>query len=458
MDFGGWLRKALAWRRGRWSGRYRLHAVAAVLAISLVVHESSAAGPPGPVYAFVNGRWWNGTQFVNRPMYTTEGSLSSQRPGRIDESIDLGGRYVVPPIAEGHNHWLEPTQFDAYNRCYLADGVFYVRDMANTPWVVNQLRDRVNLSNSVDFISALQGFSAPRAHPIEVLDYFTKVGILPKTWKPPYDPEAMFAVTTAEELQSRFELLLKENPAFVKAFLSYSEEYDRRKDDPSMYGNHRGMDPRLLPRLAQLTHAAGLKLHVHIYTAADFRTAVRAGADEIAHLPGAAPEINYPSELYRLTAADAALARKSHVTVTTTIHDVIGLEADEDQARRKELRDKVIIPNLQLLRSHQVPILLGSDHFRHSPLDELMALNSLGVFTARELMRIATVDTPRDIFPTRRIGTLNDASEANFLVLDRDPTADIQNLRSIWLRVKGGRRIDLPQAAIKRPTSACIED
>ena len=52
----------------------------------------------------------------------SELSASSIRPAKIDRVVDLQARWVVPPYAEGHNHWLEPHAADAYISAYLRDG------------------------------------------------------------------------------------------------------------------------------------------------------------------------------------------------------------------------------------------------------------------------------------------------------------------------------------------------
>ena len=67
-----------------------------------------------------------------------------------------------------------------------------------------------------------------------------------------------------------------------------------------------------------------------------------------------------------------------------------------------------------------------------------MYLASLGVYNNAELLRLWTEETPRAIFPERRIGRLAPGYEASFLVLDKDPTADFSNVKTIRLRVKQG--------------------
>jgi hypothetical protein len=429
---------------------------AATLALVLGSMVPAQGAPPTPVYKYENGLWWTGSTFQPRTMYSgPTGELRDRGPERVDETIDLRGGFVIPPLAEGHNHWVEPAAVDQYNACYLADGVFYVKDMGNVPLLVNQFRDRVNLPTSVDFVSAMTPFTGPGAHPVEVLDQFVQFGLLPKDWTPDYDRKGEFVVRTQQDVDERFRELLAQNPAYVKTFLLFSEEYAARLNDPSKYGNHRGMEPALLPHLVKLAHAAHLRVETHVYTAADFRSAINAGVDDIMHLPGNGannePEMSF--DRFRLTADDATLAATHHVTVTTTLDWL----ADKKTEWAQRLTEQVLVPNLLLLKQHGVPILVGSDHFRRSPLSEVLELRDLKVFTNVELLNIATYATTHAIFPDRLLGKLADGYEANFLVLERNPIENLDNLRSITLRVKQGRRLTVPAAALARPGPDCVQ-
>jgi imidazolonepropionase-like amidohydrolase len=54
------------------------------------------------------------------------------------------------------------------------------------------------------------------------------------------------------------------------------------------------------------------------------------------------------------------------------------------------------------------------------------------------ILRMWAVETPRTIFPRRRIGCLDPGCEASFLGLGGDPIADHTNLGRIAIRVKQG--------------------
>lgn len=429
-----------------------------IAAVLLLTTFCFCVGPPVPNYAFTNGRWWNGSGYEERAVfYSTGGILSSKRPAYVDQTIDLHGRFAIPPLAEGHNHWLEPSKTDDYNACYLADGVYYVRDMGNIPFLVDQFRDKVNLSTSVDFVSAMTPFTGPGAHPVEIIDQFVQFGILPKQWKPDYDKEAEFVVSNDRDIDERFPLLIEQHPAYVKAFLLHSDRYEETLKDPKTRGNGRGMNPKLLPHLVKLAHAAGLKVMVHIYDAGDFRNAIAAEADEIMHVPGTGYQPDSPVEQFQITLGDAEAAAKAHIPVTTTVTWLAEIK-DEDPVHYQAARDQIVIPNLKLLRAAGVKLLVGSDKFRRDVVPELQVLHSLGIFSDAELLRMDGEFTAQATFPNRRIGKLQDGYEANFLVLDQDPSANLENLKTIWLRVKQGRRISVPASAISRPNPDCTQD
>ena len=424
--------------------------------VAILLSTTAHAGPPTPNYAFVNGRWWNGSGYEERTVYTVDGVLRSKRPAYIDQTFNLHGAFVIPPLAEGHTHWIEPSKVDDYNACYLADGVYYARDMANIPFLVDQFRDKVNLPTSVDWVSAMTGFTGPGAHPAEILEGFVRFGLLPKDWKPDYDKQGEFVVSTEKDIDERFPLLLEQHPAFVKAFLLFSDRYQENLKDPNVKPDARGMDPKLLPHLVKLAHAAGLKVIVHIYSAADFRNAVAAGVDELAHFPGNGYGVIKSPELFQITAEDAKAAARAHIPVTTTVA-WLGEYKEKNSPSYQITRDQILIPNMKLLRAAGVRILIGSDKFRRDVVPELQSLRLLGMFSDAELLRMDTETTAQATFPHRKVGKLQDGYEANFLVLDRDPAANLDDLSSILMRVKQGRRIFVPASAVSRPSPDCTQ-
>lgn len=402
--------------------------------------DAQTPAPSPKSYQFINGNWFDGKRFRRRSFYSVNNLLTSKKPAKIDETVDLKNGYVVPPFAEGHNHWLEPQAVDEYIRNYLRDGVFYVKDEANLPYIVSQFRDKVNRPTSVDFVTALQGFTGSGGHPLEIIRQFQKFGILPKEWsESDFDGKAVMIADGIKDIPTRWSLLMKGKPDFVKAFLIYSEEYGKHKDDPKKTG----LDPKLLPEIVRRAHEAGLYVSVHIDTAIDFHNALIAGADEIAHLPLVGFDRKTGDKRFLISENDARLAAKRGVRVITTLG---WLKGDDDFAgdsqRAKEVEQQIIIPNLRLLKRYGVKLLVGSDQFRQTPLPEILLIKSLNVFTNLELLKMSCETTPQAIFPKRRIGFLRDGFEASFLVLGGNPLTDFERIKNITLRFKQGYFIE----------------
>ena len=386
-----------------------------------------AATARAEVVEFHNGRWFDGRRFVARTMLSVDGVLARSTTRPVDRVISLDGKFVIPPLAEGHNHWLEPQSIAEYNRRYLADGVFYVMDQANMPTIADRVRAATNKPDTVDYAVAMFGFTGPGGHPLEIVRQFVDMGVLPAEWKDDPDRRAVFVVRSEKDIDERWPLLLSSHTDFVKVFLLYS--------GAPLGGFDRGIDPALVPAIVKRAHRDGLRVSAHAYDANDFRVAVRAGVDIVAHFPGTGAG-EHPDQLarYRITDADARLAAQKGVTVITTLGWL-----NEVPELAPRIEREVIIPNLKLLLRHCVRIAIGSDQFRQTPLPELFILARLGLVSNAEILRMATMVTPRLIFPQRKIGSLLPGSEASFLVLNDDPTQNLGAVREILLRVKKGR-------------------
>jgi cytosine/adenosine deaminase-related metal-dependent hydrolase len=417
----------------------------------LIMLLAGCAGAPegerrhAGVVAVQSGSWFTGSGFEPRTMYMREGRFVTAPNAAPDSIIDLAGSFVVPPFAEGHNHWLEPAALQAYVQSYLRDGVFYLKDQGNSPYVRTRIDTALNSPNSVDVVSANQGWTGPGGHPLQIARQFVAFGVFPSTWVDSLDPNVVLVVSDSADIAARWPRFLESKPAFVKVFLLHSEEHGSRRGNPA-FDYRRGIDPALLPEIVRRAHAAGLRVSAHIYTAGDFRLAIRGGVDDIAHFPGTGlgTEPDLPAQVYRITDADAREAARRRVTVTTTLS---WLDEVSDPVQRARMLADVIRPNLALLREHGVRLLVGSDQFRQTPATEADLLVRTGLFTPLQALVAWSMDTPRSLFPSRNIGQFSPGAEASFLALNGNPLADFRNVHRITLRVKQGRPLRLQDPA-----------
>lgn len=407
-----------------------------------VATNATGQQPLQKAYEFVNGQWFDGQQFRSKRFYSVNGVLTTRKPGGTASVIDLTGRYVIPPFGEAHNHnveWNGEEAFARIKRMYLEAGIFYVKNPNNLPRARTPLLGKINIPTSIDVIFANGGLTASGGHPIGIVRRNMERGGMTKE-----DGEGSFyfSINELADLDRKWEAIKAGKPDFIKTYLQYSEEYEKRKDDEA-YFDWKGLNPALLPEIVRRAHSAGLRVSTHVETATDFHNALIAGVDEINHMPGFRPEKGdwtkyQDSSRYKIREEDARLAARKRVAVVTTL-----VSAIERALQKKEgepfnaLRD-LLVHNLQILKRHDVSIAIGSDSYRQTSLVEALNLHKLGVFDNRTLLKMWCEATAATIFPKRRIGQLKEGYEASFLVLGGDPIQDFTSVQKIEMRVKQG--------------------
>jgi imidazolonepropionase-like amidohydrolase len=103
----------------------------------------------------------------------------------------------------------------------------------------------------------------------------------------------------------------------------------------------------------------------------------------------------------------------------------------------------VLKHNLSLLREAKASIAFGSDRYGSTPVDDVVYLSKLNVFSNLEMLKIWTEDTPLTIFPKRKIGHLREGYEASFLVLTGNPIENFEQIKNVRLRFKQGHLINV---------------
>jgi imidazolonepropionase-like amidohydrolase len=407
-----------------------------LIGICVLLIASQSAVARQPVLQFDNGRWFDGSGFEDRTMYTREGRLSLHRPETVDEVIDLDGAHVIPPLCEAHNHNLggdEPE--DAIIDRYLRAGIYYVGILSNLPLYTGVARRNFNRPDSVDLQFANGGITAPMAHPIPLRERLLGYGAYPGFTRETLADHAYFTVASEDDLDRIWPIALSYRPDFIKIFIMHSED-QAMPPATTVYDGQTGVHPELVNAIVERSHAHGLRVFAHIATAQDFRVATAAGVDVIAHLPGR----QTPSLISR---EDARRAAQREISVITTASLATRFE-DEDPDRYAAVREGHA-ENLRRLREAGVAIAIGSDQYDADSRVETEFLRELGLFSPAELLTMWTRNCARTIFPDREVGQLGEGFESSFLALDSNPLIDWSALERIRLRVKDGRVLELPQ-------------
>jgi imidazolonepropionase-like amidohydrolase len=419
-------------------------AIAALLLDAPGVTTAIAQSQAASAIAFTNGRWFNGATFDLKPVvYSIDGRFSFIKPARVDETVDLSGAWVIPPLADAHNHNVSNGAGEDSDRRaiakFLADGVFYVKIPGNVPSSDEGRRLlRVNTADGLEVSFGNGSLTGSRGHPIPLVTSVAAAGLFAGHTPDSLRDLRYFVVDSEAELNVKWPLILSHRPDFIKAMLVFSEDHQRYENDPSavppLDGRtaRKGLNPRLLPAVVERAHASGLRVSAHVNTATDFRNAVAAGVDEINHLP---PRRSAAlAEDTVLTAEDAREAARRGIVVVTTL----ALPANIPDTTRMVLRQRQQT-NLRLMLDAGIRIAIGTDNPDDTSVQEAVYVRGLGVLDNLAVLKMWVEATPATIFPTRRIGYLREGFEASFLALSGNPLAELQNVQRITLRVKQGR-------------------
>ncbi|MCI0448090.1 hypothetical protein L0244_18020 [bacterium] len=301
-------------------------------------------------YKFINGHWFDGNKFQDRVFYSVEGTFAANPPKKIDREIDLQNGYVIPPFGDAHNHYISgPFKIDEILHQYLTDGIFYAKNPASIARDTEKIKDKINKPDSVDVVFAGGAITASGGHPVKLYEEF-----LNKVKKPgpdgTFENLAYYIFDNEKDLETKWPMIMANKPDFIKSHLLYTEEFEKRRNDPKYYGL-KGQDPKMLAKVVEKAHQNNLRMSCHIETAQDFRNALAAKVDEINHMPGYYPDEN--PGWYAITEADAKRAAAQGVFVVTTTYVTVHemkepekiKEAQEIQRRNLHI---CMIPGLRL--------------------------------------------------------------------------------------------------------------
>lgn len=413
-----------------------LSCMAALLLATPILAQQPAKVPPlrMPALALTGGQWFDGRGFVRTDWYSVGGRLTKQRPARVDVTVDLSGRFVIPPLAEAHNHnlqnrWAAATVADDY----LKRGVFYTVQMAAHTEMIAGFRDMFDKPGTPDVLWAEATLSTSDGHPIALALGSAKASGIPLEKEDLID-KAFWAVDSQAALDAKWPKIAESKPKLVKVILVDAAHADENRADPRNFGVL-GIDPALLPEIVRRAHGIGARVAAHVDTADDIDRATRAGVDILAHMNTRIPR-NRSVEDLRLTDATIAQMKQRGTAIIPTV-----AVSRYYLARKPEHADAltgVIRDNLTRLKQAGITVLTGSDLWDGSVVDEVAALAGTGVYTRAEALDLATRTTPQVLFPERKIGVFADGAETSLIALEADPTHDLAALETIALAIKQG--------------------
>lgn len=396
-------------------------------------------------YEFRDGLWFDGQVFKKKVFYTFGGMLTTKRPARVDEIIDLKNGFVVPPFGEAHCHnFDDPFNVAQQVNLFLQHGVFYAKVQTDVRTGAEKVAADVNKPTSVDVVYAHGGLTSSNSHPIMLYEALALGFYTPEQWKANDEKirksrlrenDAYYIIDNATDLKNKWPIILAGRPDFIKVFLLAGGEYGK------------GIDPKLLPEIVARAHSAGLRVSAHVDTRENFHTALVSRVDEIQHLPGYSFTKDEDERKYEISVEDVRRAARQNVRLVPTLWRGVAVVEEPLKTRIRDFTTR----SLRLLKSHGVEFAVGEDIYGRDSLQEAMYLSELGVFSNLEMLKLWCEETPEMIFPRRKIGRLREGYEASFLVLEGNPLEDFSKVQKIRLRVKQGYLITLATSSAITP-------
>lgn len=401
------------------------------------------------VTEYVGASVFDGTQFVPRSVCTTSNAIVSC-PHASGTTVELNGQFITPPFGDAHTHHFDgPFTLEWHKSLAFKSGTFYAMNMTAMTSEVTRIRDQLSGPGNVDVASSLGGITGPDSHPAEIYEALS-LGF--RSYEQQIENQdlirssrrvadnAYYVVQSPEDVKNKMALLLAQNPDHVKVYLRHSERY---RDGWGKWGPGGGTDPELLMLIADIANAAEKRVTIATSSVYDFRAALGIGAYNATHVPcyqdtesdTESPYFDLPTaEDCLLTGQDAA--RAAQIGMSTTF--IVAEWANDRPAKYLEW-EKL---NAARLRASGAPIVFGVNTYGSTITDGLIAGADRGIFEPADLLEIATMATPKMIFPQRNVGCLDPGCEASMIAFSSNPLEDMSAIRDISFRLKDGLVIE----------------
>lgn len=366
------------------------------------------------------------------------------------EVIDARGRMLMPGLWDMHVH-IGPND----GLMHVAAGVTSVRDMGNDIETLLALRKKIDAGEEIGpRIAAMAGLMDGRG---------------------PYAGPTKVLVDTEEEARTAVDNFARLGYAQIKIYSS--------------------IKPELVPKLAALAHAKGLRVSGHVPAFMNAEEFVRAGADELQHInfvilnflfdevKDTRTPVRFTSVADRAATLDLSTARvrsfvellkERKIVVDPTVNVFEGMFTDrpgripdsyaaianrlppqvrryllagglpvpEGKDERYRESSKALLRMIKILYDAGVPLVAGTDATPGFALHRELELYAEAGIPANEVLRIATIGAARVAKRDRELGSITPGKLADLILVEGDPARRIGDIRRVSLVVKDGAVYD----------------
>ena len=395
-----------------------------------------SAQTPAKTYEFRNGNWYNGTGFTPGTWYVANGVFSKKAPSKIDTVVDLQNRFVTPPMGDAYCSSVAGSSNAANNlRMYTDEGTFYLQILSNTQESRTAVQNLVNKPGAPDAQFANGGITCTLGYPFIKYEAPAQGIRNPQTIAQRYDfikeqrkmeGDGYWFVDSKDALNKTWPKIMAQKPGVISIYLLDTQNSGGKES--------KGLTEDVAKAVIKKAHKSGLHVFAHIETAEDVRLGIKLGVDGFANLPGHNWDGMGDLKKYELTDADLKLlVKKKSALVTLFSH----AQTSMNNPAVKDFHVKT----LKRLLENDVNVVLGADDPQRGSRAELNYWYMLGEIDYARVLKVLCENTPRAIFPKRKIGKIENGYEASFLVLSDNPLGNILKIRVADFKMKNGQLV-----------------
>ena len=384
-------------------------------------------------YEFRNGTWYNGTSFVPGTWYSNKGLLTRKAPAKLDSVIDLQNRWVVPPMGDAFCSSVADNSSAAGTaKMYFDEGVFYLQILGNTQEGRTAALPTLNNPGAPDAVFANGALTCNLGYPFARYEGPANGIKGPEKIAARYDfvkqqrkmlGNAYWFIDSKATLDRDWEKIKAQKPGVISIYLIDSEANGGKESG--------GLTADAAKAIVKKAHKANLRVIAHISTPADLRLGLKLEVDGFANLPGSNWDGVGDSTRFELNEEDLKKLAKKKTPVTPLF------------SRAQTAGSSTVVQHWQArilnrLFDNGVNVVIGSDDPQRTIRAELNYWCSFPALNTPAVLKVLCENTPRAIFPGRKIGKLEEGYEANFLVLSDNPLQNLLKIRLSAFKVKSG--------------------
>ncbi|MDO8365269.1 MAG: hypothetical protein Q7T20_00640 [Saprospiraceae bacterium] len=398
-----------------------------------LLSQNMLAQTAGENYEFRNGQWYDGKGFVTATWYTTNGLLSKKAPAKVDSVINLEGRWVIPPMGDAHCSSIteNPSAASTLN-LYMGEGVFYLQMLGNSQEGREATVSLMNKPTAPDAVFANGVITCTLGYPF--LEYEGPANKIrnPAVWAERYDElktsqkmlgNGYWFIDNKAALEANWDKIRLQNPGVISIYLLDAQNNGGKEG--------KGLSAEVAKLVVKKAHKSGLRVFAHVENGSDVSLGLKIGVDGFANMPGHNWDGSGESEKFKISDGDLKMLVKKKIPVVLLLsHGQAAANRSAVQAFHKAMLKRLLDAN--------VIVAMGSDDSQRTLRMELNYWFGLGELDDARTLKVLCENTPRAIFPKRKIGKIENGFEASFLVLSDNPLNNVLKTRVQAFKVKNG--------------------